>query len=170
MWARVGCSSWCLRYDKISGSQGLGGAEVGLPLFRQERELARSRGLVLGSTRGCCDVAATRAEVITLFSVQARPHLDRRELIYYLTSLPRKQLIVPSPRIPWFWVVFRQRFLITVLTYDSANQQDIQTLRHHHGPREWSNYSILPSWKVVLSSLELRRLMTCSTGNWNTPV
>lgn len=134
---------------------------MGLPLFRQERELARSRGLVLGSTRGCCDVAATRAEVITLFSVQARPHLDRRELIYYLTSLPRKQLIVPSFQDSMVLLgSFRQRFLITVLTYDSANQQDIQTLRHHHGPREWSNYSILPSWEggPVFSGAE-RRLM-----------
>lgn len=84
-----------------------------------------------------------------------------RELIYYLTSLPRKQLIVPSFHDSMVLLgSFRQRFLITVLTYDSANQQDIQTLRHHHGPREWSNYSILPSWEggPVFSGAE-RRLM-----------
>lgn len=51
---------------------------MGLLLFSQERELASSRGLVLVSTRGCCDVAATRTEIIMPFPMQARPHLDRQ--------------------------------------------------------------------------------------------
>lgn len=74
--SKVGCSSWC---SEIWQDLRVWGGRQWGPSYSNKRGSCLQQGLVLVNTRGCCDAAATMVEVIMSFSVQARPHLNRRQ-------------------------------------------------------------------------------------------